>query len=279
MKCSNCQYDNPDGMKFCVKCANPLNLRCSDCGFENPPESSFCGQCATSLKEQSAYSESIDIDNDKQFIPPATGREKPEGERRQLTVMFSDLVGSTILSEQLDPEELREIIQDYQKVCAKVISRYDGHIAKYLGDGILVYFGYPLAHEDDAYRAVRTGLEIVDEIKNLSSHLQKNIDVSIAVRLGIHTGLVVVGEMGAGETLEQMAIVGETPNIAARLQELTESNSVVVSSTTYKLIQGYFIFKEMGVSHRARPVSPDRPALERPAHQWQCYRLFCPIHC
>ena len=246
MKCSNCQYDNPTGMKFCVKCANPLNLRCLDCGFENPPESSFCGQCATSLKEQSAYSKSIDIDNDKQDIPPANGRKEPEGERRQLTVMFSDLVGSTILSEQLDPEELREIIQDYQEVCAKVISRYGGHIAKYLGDGILVYFGYPLAHEDDAYRAVHAGLEIVDEIKNLSSHLQKNIDVSIAVRLGIHTGLVVVGEMGAGETLEQMAIVGETPNIAARLQELAESNSVVVSSTTYKLIQGYFIFKEMG---------------------------------
>jgi class 3 adenylate cyclase len=168
--------------------------------------------------------------------------------------MFCDLVGSTALSEKLDPEELREVIQDYQEVCAEVISRYDGHIAKYLGDGILVYFGYPMAHEDDAQRAVHTGLEIIEEIKDLSLRLQKDIDVSLAVRLGIHTGLVVAGEMGGGDVREAMAIVGETPNIAARLEGVAEPDTVVISPATYRLTQGYFECESTG-PHQLKGLS------------------------
>jgi len=141
-----------------------------------------------------------------------------EAERRQLTVMFCDLVGSTALSEQLDPEELRDLIREYQSVCAEVISRYEGHIAKYLGDGLLVYFGYPMAHEDDARRAVHTGLEIVGDMEKLDARLKKERGISLAIRIGIHTGLVVAGEMGGGDVRESLAIVGETPNIAARLE-------------------------------------------------------------
>src|SRR5205085_4187652 len=130
--------------------------------------------------------------------PAATRREAPEAERRQLTVLFCDLVDSTALAARLDPEELREVVRAYQETCAAVIQRFEGHIAQYLGDGLLVYFGYPLAHEDDAQRAVLTGLGIVEAMGALNSRLQAAYGVALAVRLGIHTGPVVVGEMGGG---------------------------------------------------------------------------------
>jgi hypothetical protein len=122
----------------------------------------------------------------------------PDAERRQLTVLFCDLVDSTGLARQLDPEELREVVRAYQEDCAKVIARYEGHIAQYLGDGLLVYFGYPLAHEDDAQRAVRAGLGMIEAVGQLNTRLGHERGVQLAVRLGVHTGLVVVGEVAAG---------------------------------------------------------------------------------
>jgi class 3 adenylate cyclase len=127
--------------------------------------------------------------------PRPTTPPPPDAERRQLTVLFCDLVESTVLASQLDPEDLREVVRAYQEVCAKVIARFEGHIAQYLGDGLLVYFGYPLAHEDDAQRAVRAGLGMVEALGQLNSRLARERDVHLAVRLGIHTGLVVVGEV------------------------------------------------------------------------------------
>src|SRR3989441_3540281 len=135
----------------------------------------------------------------------------PEAERRQLTVMFCDLVGSTDLSGRLDPEDLREVVRAYQETAATVIARYAGHIAQYLGDGLLVYFGYPSAHEDDAQRSLHAGLEIVQAVARLELS-----SGSLAVRVGIHTGVIVIGNVGSGPSLEQLAL-GETPNIAARL--------------------------------------------------------------
>ncbi|HKA54973.1 MAG TPA: adenylate/guanylate cyclase domain-containing protein, partial [Candidatus Binatia bacterium] len=158
-----------------------------------------------------------------------------EAERRQLTVMFCDLVGSTALSEQLDPEELREVVRAYQETCTDVIQRYEGYIAQHLGDGLLVYCGYPIAHEDDAQRAVRTGLEIVEALRLLNTRLPHPVQV----RIGIHTGLVVVGAIGGGAKHEILAL-GETPNLAARLQGLAEPNTVVISAATQRLIAGFF---------------------------------------
>ena len=129
--------------------------------------------------------------------PPPAASSPPEAERRQLTVLFCDLVDSTVLASQLDPEDLREVVRAYQDTCAKVIARFEGHIAQYLGDGLLVYFGYPLAHEDDAQRAVRAGLGILDALGQLNTRLEQGWGVHLAVRLGIHTGLVVVGEVGS----------------------------------------------------------------------------------
>ena len=168
-----------------------------------------------------------------------------EAERRQLTVMFCDLVCSTALSERVDPEDLRDLVRGYQDVCAEVIQRYDGHIAQYLGDGLLVYFGYPHAHEDDAQRAIRAGLGVVDATLNLPDRLPGRLTHPLQVRIGIHTGLVVVGEVGGGGRHAQLAL-GDTPNIAARLQALAEPNTVVVSGVTHRLAAGLFEYRDLG---------------------------------
>ena len=169
----------------------------------------------------------------------------PEAERRQLTVLFCDLVDSTRLASQLDPEELRQVVQAYQATCAKVIARFEGHIAQYLGDGLLVYFGYPLAHEDDAQRAVRAGLGIIEAMGQLHTSLGPEREVHLAVRLGIHTGLVVVGDVGGGARQEQLAL-GETPNVAARLQGLAAPNTLVISAATFQLLGGFFACQPLG---------------------------------
>ena len=176
--------------------------------------------------------------------PPAAAYPS-DAERRQLTVLFCDLVDSTLLARQLDPEELREVVQAYQATCAKVIARFEGHIAQYLGDGLLVYFGYPLAHEDDAQRAVRAGLGILEALGQLNSRLGQERGVQLAARLAIHTGLVVVGDVGGGGRQEQLAL-GETPNLAARLQGLAAPNTLVVSAATFHLLGGFFACQPLG---------------------------------
>jgi class 3 adenylate cyclase/predicted ATPase len=169
----------------------------------------------------------------------------PEAERRQLTVMFCDLVDSTKLSSQLDPEDWRDVVRAYQATCTEVIQRYDGHIAQLLGDGLLVYFGYPHAHEDDAQRAVRTGLGILAAMGDLNTRLQEAKGIQLALRVGIHTGLVVVGEMGGEGRYESLAL-GTVPNVCSRIQGLTAPNTIAVSEATYRLIQGYFESQALG---------------------------------
>jgi class 3 adenylate cyclase/predicted ATPase len=169
----------------------------------------------------------------------------PEAERRQLTVMFCDLVDSTKLSSQLDPEDYRDMVRAYQQVCSEVIQHYEGHVAQLLGDGLLVYFGYPQAHEDDAHRAVRTGLGLLAAIEDLNARQTQEKGISLALRIGLHTGLVVVGQMGSGGRHEQLAL-GETPNIAARIQGLAAPNTVAISEATYRLVQGYFECHNLG---------------------------------
>ncbi|WP_176969737.1 adenylate/guanylate cyclase domain-containing protein [Nitrosomonas sp. Nm33] len=175
--------------------------------------------------------------------------EKSEAERRQLTVLFSDMIDYTSLSEQLDPEDLREIIRNYQDACTSAIFLYEGYLANFLGDGVLAYFGYPSAHEDDARRAVKAGLNIVQSIKSISKQTKEKFGVVLEVRIGIHTGLVVVGDIDKSDTLESKLIIGQTPNLAARIQSTAEPNTVHVSGNTYKLIRGYFESAELGVHH------------------------------
>jgi class 3 adenylate cyclase/tetratricopeptide (TPR) repeat protein len=184
-------------------------------------------------------------------------RSVPEAERRQLTVMFCDLVGSTDLSSKLDPEDLREVVRAYQETAAEVINRYEGHIAQYLGDGLLIYFGFPVAHEDDAQRAVYTGLEIPTAIATLNTRLHADYDIQLAVRIGIHTGPVVVGEMGSGDRHENLAL-GETPNIAARLEGLAQPNTAVISSATARLVQRTLVLEELGLHELKGLAEPVR---------------------
>src|SRR6516164_5542809 len=173
--------------------------------------------------------------------PPAIDKDTKEtAERRQVTVMFSDLVGSTALSARLDPEDLRGVISAYQRCVAETVRQFGGFVAKYMGDGVLVYFGYPQAHEDDAEQAVRAGLELVAAVSGLKTH------APLETRVGIATGLVVVGELiGSGASQEQ-AIVGETPNLAARLQGVAEPNSVVIAESTRKLLGNLFELEDLG---------------------------------
>jgi class 3 adenylate cyclase len=179
-------------------------------------------------------------------------------ERRQVTVMFSDLVGSTALSARMDPEDLREVISAYQKCVAATVGRFGGFVAKYMGDGVLVYFGYPQAHEDDAERAVRAGLELVAAVSNLKAH------ALLQTRVGIATGLVVVGDLiGSGASQEQ-AIVGETPNLAARLQGVAEPNAVVIAEDTRKLLGNLFELHDLRVQNLK--------GIEGPVRAWAALR-------
>ena len=161
---------------------------------------------------------------------PAAPHSRDFAERRQVTVMFSDLVGSTALSTRMDPEDLCEVISAYQTCVSEKVSRFGGFVAKYLGDGVLVYFGYPQAHEDDAERAVRAGLEVITGVTRLKCRFR------LQTRLGVATGLVVVGDLIGTGSAQEETIVGETPNLAARLQSIAEPNTVVIAQSTRRLI-------------------------------------------
>ena len=191
-------------------------------------------------------------------------RQHPQAERRQLTVMFVDLVGSTALSARLDPEEMREVLRAYQNTVTGEIARFDGHVAKLMGDGVLAYFGWPRAHEDDAERAVRAGLAIVEAVGRLSTPAGE----PLAARVGIATGLVVVGDLVGEGAAREEAVVGETPNLAARLQEAAAPGAVVVADGTRRLLGEVFELRELGPTRLkgfAQPVSGFQVLGERPA--------------
>jgi class 3 adenylate cyclase/predicted ATPase len=269
MRCTSCGAENPAGAKFCIECAAPFARRCPSCGSENPPRAKFCAECATPLtaevprpKSQVQSLEESKGQKGREARVRSPESRQDVAERRQLTVMFCDLVGSTPLAEQLDPEELREVVRAYQESCTAVIHRFDGYIARYVGDALLVYFGYPQAHEDDAQRAVRAGLDIVAALPALNQQVQRIIRVQQApplqVRIGIHTGLVVVGELGGQDYREAMAL-GETPNLAARLQGIAAPDTVVISAATQRLIAGLFTCQDLGLQE-LKGISTPVPA-------------------
>jgi class 3 adenylate cyclase/predicted ATPase len=209
-------------------------MQCPQCQHHNNTTAKFCEECGARLATLAAVPE----------VPSGFYR-LPEAERRQLTVMFCDLIDSTTLSSRLDPEDLRDVIRAYQTTCAEIIQRFGGYIAQYLGDGVLVYFGYPQAHDDTVQRAVRAGLGIVEAVGVLATRLAQERGIRLALRVGIHTGLVVIGAMGSGERSESLAW-GEALNIAARIQGLAAPNTVLISETTWRLVEGYFAYKALG---------------------------------
>jgi class 3 adenylate cyclase len=197
MQCSNCGSENPSDRKFCGECGAHLLLRCAKCGKENVAPFRFCGECGAALAD-------VVVERAEETKPiSAIG-----GERRHLTVLFCDLVGSTEIAAQLDPEEWREIVASYHRATAGAVTRFGGHVAQYLGDGVLAYFGWPAAHDNDAERAARTGLAILSGVLKLNDG---GIHAKLAARVGIDSGAVVVGA-GVGKDAD---VFGETPNSAA----------------------------------------------------------------
>jgi class 3 adenylate cyclase len=197
-------------------------------------------------------------------VPAAAAPESAPGhadraERRQLTVMFCDLVGSTELSARLDPEDLREVIAAYHRAVAETVAGFDGFVAKYMGDGVLIYFGYPQAHEDDAERAVRAGLGLIDAVRRLDVK-----SVKLQARVGIATGLVVVGDLIGEGSAQEQSVVGETPNLAARLQALAAPDAVVIAAGTRRLVGDLFEYHDLGVV--------DVKGLAAPVRAWQVLR-------
>lgn len=216
--------------------------RCANCGFLNP-SLKFCGECGASLSDAPDISETSAVDT------PAVEATLTHGaERRQLTVLFCDIVDSTAFTERLDPEELRNLLEVYRTCVMEVVLAQNGHIARYFGDGILVYFGYPIAHEDAAHRAVRAALGIVAAMETLKPYLHTTFGVEISVRLSIDTGLVVVWHISDEGSPEAIDIVGKTPNLAARMQKLAAPNNIVIGDTTHQLVEGFFKCDPLGAA-------------------------------
>ena len=232
--CPRCGADVGSSDNFCGDCGSPLPLTCKVCSSKNSPGKKFCAACgvalATRLPEQNGSA--------------APKPRQPGAERRQLTVMFVDLVSSTMLGARLDPEDLPKVITTYQECIRSVVARLDGFVARYMGDGALIYFGFPQAHEDDAERAVLAGLAIVEAVSRLST--VAGSAGTLACRVGIATGPVVVGDViGSGSSLES-PVVGNTPNLAAGLIALAEPGMVVIAETTRRLTGGLFEYKVLG---------------------------------
>jgi class 3 adenylate cyclase len=221
---------------------------CTKCGAANQSDEKFCGACGNALHD-------TPTSKAQEATPVVASR---DGERRHLTVLFCDLVNSTNIAAQLDPEEWREIVADYHCAAAQAIERFGGHVAQYQGDGVMAYFGYPEAHDNDAERAARAGLAIVDAISKLN---QQSTRPKLSGRIGIDSGAVVVGA-SAGRDAD---VFGDTPNIAARVQAAAEPGTAVITDATHRLVSGLFVVDQLG----AQALK----GIERPV---QLYRVIQP---
>jgi predicted ATPase/class 3 adenylate cyclase/ribosomal protein L40E len=242
MRCPSCNAENPEGTKFCIHCGAAFKHSCTKCGFDNPPQAKFCAQCGTALISVGLVADSAERERiSSDGLKPRGGR---EGERRHLTVLFCDLVGSTALASRLDPEEWREMAAGYRHAAAEEITRFGGHVAQYLGDGVMAFFGYPEAHDNDAERAARAGLALLEALDRLN---QQPRYAKLSARIGIDSGAVVV---------QDADVFGDAPNIAARIQAAAAPGTVVISAATQRLVAGLFIVEELG-AHALKGV--DRP--------------------
>ena len=233
MICSRCGADVANNKKFCGDCGTPLQWQCSACGGDNPADKRFCGDCGAAR-------------GIKPDATPSTAAATPTPERRLLSVMFIDLVGSTAIGERLDPEDLRKVMSTFHSTVKGLVTRFEGFIARYMGDGVLVYFGYPQANEADVERAIRAGLSIVEAVAALNT--LAGPPGTLRVRIGVHTGLAIAGDLiGSGASLET-AVIGDTPNLASRLQAATEPGTVLISEATRLLVGNLFEYRELTLS-------------------------------
>src|SRR5471032_1038198 len=198
MRCPSCHSENPDGTRFCIECGAALERRCLKCGVDNLPQAKFCGHCGSSFAEATTPPTGEAPRPDLPKKEDAPKRIDHDGERRHLTVLFCDVVGSTAIAAQLDPEQWRETLTGFHRVARAAITQFDGYVAKNLGDGVMAFFGWPQAHDNDAERAARAGLAILDAISKLNDQPGH---VKLSVRVGIDSGAVVMGK-GAGSEVD-----------------------------------------------------------------------------
>ena len=272
MRCSNCGADNPVGKKFCGDCGTPVGHHCPQCGADNPADKRFCGDCGAALSLGRATTTSstpgrsaadiadvrdgsgdgLRTPSPSQSSPTAAAAQPKtfstqeskaaEGERRHLTVLFCELANSTEIAARLDPEEWREVAAEYHRTAAAAITRFGGESVKYLGASLVGYFGYPAAHEDDAERAVRAGSAIIEGVAGLNHRLAAEHDAKLSVRVGIHSGSVVVGRREGKDT----DIFGDTPNIATQIQAAAALDTVLISAAVQQLVAGLFVLEDRG---------------------------------
>jgi class 3 adenylate cyclase len=283
MHCPSCRFDNPEGMNFCGRCGMKLTPRSPHCGFENPPGFAFCGKCGAALGPLEPASEQVPMAKAQvyqrqevkvqRYTPRhlaekiLTSRSALEGERRQVTVLFADVANFTTLAEQLDPEVVHEVIDGcFERITAEV-HRFEGTINQYTGDGVMALFGAPIAHEDGPRRAVHAALGIQRALREYGQELQAERGLLLQMRIGINTGPVVVGKIGDDLRMDYTA-VGDTTNLAARLQQQARPGSVVISEATHKLVAGFFETLDLGEV----PVKGRAPArifeVLRPRGRW-----------
>jgi len=227
MQCPQCRYDNPGGARFCNKCGSKMELACPQCGKANPPDSNFCNGCGQSL-----------VQDEKPVEMPEPSAPATGGERKHVTVLFSDLSGYTAMSEKLDPEEVKEIMTRVFGRIKEVIAKYDGFIEKFAGDAVMAIFGVPRAHEDDPVRAIRAAREIHDLVKFISPEVEGKIGRPLSMHSGINSGLVVTGDVNPDQGTHGVA--GDPLNVAARLCSLAASEEILVGQDTYRRSKGYF---------------------------------------
>src|SRR5712691_1184245 len=261
MRCWSCQFENPPAMKFCGQCGTQLAQLCSRCGAENQPTFQFCGQCSAALT--APPSSGADTAGDLAQLPRPQAAERQgytpshlaekilrsrsalEGERRHVTVLFVDVAGFTPLAEKLDPEEVHKILDRCFELITAQVHRFEGTINQYTGDGVMALFGAPIAHEDSPRRAVHAALGIQRALRTYGEELQAQRGLALQMRLGLNTGLVVVGKIGDDLRMDYTA-VGDTTNLAARLQQMARPGSVLVSEATHRAVGGFFETLDLG---------------------------------
>ena len=256
--CSQCRFENPDGIKFCGNCGASLANRCSRCGQENPHPFKFCGQCGAPLGPQAPAETSPPairiVAEHALHLMPEPDVPAPNEERKTVTALFADIKGSTELMEELDPEEARALVDPALHLMIESANRYGGYIVQSTGDGIFALFGAPVAHEDHAHRTLYAALRMQDEMRKYSAHLREAGNPPLEIRVGVNTGEVVVRSIRTVGAHTEYTPIGHSVNLAARMQTLAPTGSIAVTEATQKLTAGYFDFKPLGPT-RVRGLS------------------------
>lgn len=278
MNCPTCSFENPIGSRFCENCGQPLEFACPNCGKAVTPTAKFCRNCGFKLSNAQLTPRPAEVTRSeplealRRAAPQSvagkilSARERMQGERKLVTALFTDIVGSTSLAEGMDPERWAGIVSKTHRIVSQAVYRYEGTIAQLLGDGVLAFFGAPLAHEDDPERAIRAALEIRRAMVEYAGALSAEGSVDeLRIRLGINTGLVVVGQIGSDLHMEYLA-VGDTVNLAARMQSAAEPNEIMISGNTQRMVPNLFDLEDRGeivVKGKAEPVQAFSVLAER----------------